>query len=219
MTNASTSERRRYGRIRLDQPVPATFGDTRVKVIDVAVTGFLIAHEGRRAPGEKRRLIIEWDGITFELTCTIVRTTIWRLAKATGEQSIYHSGVRIVESSTEAFEHLRELVAERIMRALEEQKANAKGIPPLAAYMYQPEKGDLYRRCEYIGGRWRKTETIHPDQPDHGFTVSAEVHPAAVDMLCDTWLRANVEGRRLTQMLAELSISKGEGVPTRRYVP
>jgi hypothetical protein len=27
------------------------------------------------------------------------------------------------------------------------------------------------------------------------------------------------EGRRLTQMLAELSINKAEGIPTRRYVP
>ena len=218
MSNAP-SERRRYGRIRLDEPVPARFGESRVKVIDIAVTGFLIAHEGRHAPGDKRRLVIEWDGTTFELTCAIVRTTIWRLAKAAGEQSIYHSGLRIVESSEEAFENLRELVAERVMRALEEQKANAKGIPPLAAYMYQPGKGDLYRRCEFIDGRWRRTETIHPEQPEYGFTVSAETHPDHIDMLCETWEKTSAEGRRLTQMLAELSISKGEGVPTRRYVP
>jgi hypothetical protein len=27
------------------------------------------------------------------------------------------------------------------------------------------------------------------------------------------------EGRRLTQMLAALSISRNEGIPTRRYIP
>jgi hypothetical protein len=136
-----------------------------------------------------------------------------------GEQSLYRSGLHIIESSRESFDALRELIAERVVRALEEQKANAKGIPPLAAYMYQPEKGDLLRRCEYVEGVWRKTETIRPDQPPNGFTVSADVDPKHLDMLCEAWESTTAEGRRLTQLLAELAVSKHEGVATRRYVP
>ena len=136
-----------------------------------------------------------------------------------GEQSVYHSGLRIVDSSRESFDQLRELIGERILRALEEQKANARGIPPLAAYMYQPEKGDLYRRCELVDRTWRKTETIRPTQPQNGFTVSAEVDPWHIEMLCEAWEATTDEGRRLMRMLAELSISKREGIPTRRYVP
>ena len=200
-------------------PLSARFGDKRVKVLEVSVKGFLLAHEGPLQLPPTRRLVLEWQGMPIELECTVVRSMLWRMSKKMGEQSLYHSGVRIIESSRESFEALRELIGERILRALEEQKANARGIPPLAAYMYQPQKGDLLRRCELIDGVWRKTETIRPEQPPNGFTVSAEVELHHLDILCRTWETTTAEGRRLTQMLAELSISKREGVPTRRYVP
>lgn len=212
-------ERRRFGRIRLDSPLYGTLNESRVRILELSVTGFRIAHEARFAAQQRFDLVIDWEGRAIRVICTVVRTTLWRLAKSLGERSIYHSGLRVVESSEEAFGILRELMHERIVRALEEQKANARGIPPIAAYTHQPEKGELYRRCELVNGVWRKTETIRPNQPTNGFTISAEVDPVHVDMLCETWEHTTAEGRRLTQLLAELSISKGEGIPTRRYVP
>ena len=212
-------ERRKYGRIRLDSPLPGTLHESRVRILELSVTGFRIAHEARFAAQEPYELVVDWEGRQIRLMCTVVRTTLWRLAKSIGERSVYHSGLRVVESMGDSFQTLRELMQERIVRALEEQRANARGIPPLAAYTHQPEKGELYRRCEYVNGTWRKTETIRPAQPTNGFTVSAEVDPVHVDMLCETWEKTTPEGRRLTQLLAELSISKAEGIPVRRYVP
>ncbi len=212
-------ERRRYGRVKLDQPLDATFGEGRVAVYELSVLGFLIAHERRYAPGETAHLAMEWNNQRIDLVCRLIRSTLWRLAKSLGERSIYHSGLHIVETIGDSYDRLREMIAERVIRAIDEQKANARGIPPLAAYMYQPGKGDLYRRCEFVAGEWRKTETIRPTQPANGFTVSADVDPQHVELLCRTWEMTTPEGRRLTQMLAELSISKAEGIPTRRYVP
>jgi hypothetical protein len=213
------TERRRYGRIRLDEQLNARFGDTRAKVLELSIVGFRIMHEGRLPAGDERRLLVDWQGSPIDIGCSVVRTSLWRLSKAMGESSLYHSGLRILDASRESFDRLRELIAERILRALEEQKANARGIPPLAAYMYQPQKGDLFRRCELVDGAWRKSETIRADQPPNGFTVSADVDPQHIDLLCRTWETTTDEGRRLTRMLAELSLSKVEGVPTRRYVP
>ena len=214
-----THERRRFGRVKLELPLAARFGESRVRILEMSILGFLIAHEGRFQPGDTRHLGLEWDGSKIELICRIARSTLYRLAKAMGERSLYHSGLQIMESVGNSYQRLRELMAQRIIRALEEQKANARGIPPLAAYMYQPEKGELFRRCELIDGVWRKTETIHPDQPREGFTISAEVDPYHVEMLCETWQTTTTEGRRLTQMLAALSVDRAEGIPTRRYVP
>ena len=214
-----TSERRRYGRVQLDAPLHALFGETRVHVIEMSVVGFRIAHEGRLAGGESRHLVLEWKGAVIELLCSVVRSTLFRLGKTLDERSIYHTGLSIVRFENDGFDQLRNLLGDRILRALDEMKANARGIPPLSAYMYQPEKGELYRRCEWINGIWRKTETIRAKQPPNGFTVSAEVDPEHVDMLCETWERTSEEGRRLTQLLAELSVSRAEGIPTRRYVP
>ncbi len=212
-------ERRRRGRIRLDEPLKGRFGDMPVVVLEVSVAGFLIAHEGRLAPGATHPLTLSWNEATMTLECVIVRSILYRLGRSLGETSVYHSGLRIFRYGAGDFDHLRALIADRIVRALEEMKANARGIPPLAAYMYQPGKGELYRRCELIDGAWRKTETIRAQQPPNGFTVSAEVDPYHVSLLCETWERTTLEGRRLTQLLAELSISRAEGIPTRRYEP
>lgn len=213
------ADRRRHGRVGLDEPLPATYGDLRAAVVDLSLRGFRIAHEDRLPAAETRTLTIDWHGSQIAIGCTVVRSVLARLGRLPGERSLYHSGLAIVETSREAFDRLRELIAERVMRALDEQKANARGIPPLAAYMYQPEKGELYRRCEYIAGNWRKSETSRPAQPMSGFTISAEVPPHHVEMLCRTWENTTAEGRRLTRLLAELSISRAEGIPTRRYVP
>lgn len=190
-----------------------------MRVFELSVTGFKVAHEERYAPGEVDHLVLDWNGIRLELICRLIRSTLWRLSKTISEKSIYHSGLQIIDSIGDAYEKLRELIAERIIRAIEEQKANARGIPPLAAYMYQPGKGELYSRCEFVNGEWRKTETEHPDQPPNGFTISAEVEPEHVILLCRTWEMTTTEGRRLTQMLAALSINRQEGIPVRRYVP
>lgn len=219
MSDTLTTERRRYGRVRLEQPLSATYAGTRARVLEISVVGLLIAHEGKITPGTTHDLQVDWQGTTLEFSCRVARSTLWRLAKSAGERSVYHSGLKILAARGDSSAHLRELLAERIIRALEEQKANARGIPPLAAFMYQPGKGELYRRCEFVDGVWRKSETIRPQQPASGFTVSADVDPAHVDMLCRTWEMTTPEGRRLTQMLAELSIDKSEGVPVRRYEP
>jgi hypothetical protein len=212
-------ERRRYGRIQLDDTVRARLGDFDVQILELSVTGFLVAHQGRIVPGETLPLVLPWNGQTIAASCTVVRSTIFRLAKKAGEKSVYRSGLEIARFEGDSFEQLRQLIGERIIRALDEQKANARGIPPLAAYLYQPGKGSLYRKVEWIDGSWRSVETTHPHQPMHGFTISAEVADDDVKLLCQTWERSSAEGRRLTQLLAELSISRAEGVPTRRYVP
>lgn len=212
-------ERRRYGRIKLETPLVAEFAGARARVLEISVAGVLIAHEGKLASHTTHELSIDWDGARLQFLCRVARSTLWRLAKSTGEKSIYHTGLRILEAQGDSLTRLRQLLAERIIRALEEQKANARGIPPLAAYMYQPGKGELYRRCEFIDAVWRKSETIRATQPANGFTVSADVEPEHVEILCKTWEMTTTEGRRLTQLLAELSIDKKEGVPVRRYVP
>ncbi|HEX7152163.1 MAG TPA: PilZ domain-containing protein [Thermoanaerobaculia bacterium] len=215
----SSNERRRYGRIQLDQPVPARLGDFRVRIIEISLAGFRLLHEARVSTITPYELTFERNGQVTSFLVKAARTSLWRLARSAEERSIYQSGVHILEASREAQLLLREFVAERVIRAIEEQKANARGIPPLAAYMYQPGKGELYRCCEFIDGQWRKRETARSKQPPNGFTISADVDPVHVDLLCRTWETTTDEGRRLTQLLAELSISKGEGIPTRRYVP
>ena len=61
------------------------------------------------------------------------------------------------------------------------------------------------------------SRTLPGFRPAVGFTVSVEENREQLALLCDSFEKADAEGRKMIQMLAEMSISKAEGIPTRRY--
>lgn len=218
-SKASPEERRQFHRIHLDAALPARMHDVPVQVVDVSLNGARIVGEARFGPGTEHELHFAWRGQELRLAVTVVRCTLFSFAKAPGEKSTYQTGLKIRETIGETHRVLRELIATYVLRALEEQKANARGLPPLGPYAYVEGKGDRYRRCELVDGKWRRSETTRSDQPSNGFTVSADTRPYYVDLLCETYQAMDENGRHLTQTLAQLSINKAEGIPTRRYLP
>ena len=219
MASDRPEDRRQFHRIHLDAPLAARMRDIPVRLLDVSLNGARVVGEARFGPGSEHELSFEWNSLAVRVMCRVARCTLYSFAKAPGDKSLYQTGLRITETIGNSDRAIREMIASYVIHALEEQKANARGIPPLGPYFYIEGKGDRYRRCELVEGKWRRTETTHPDQPVTGFTVSADVRPHYVDLLCETYQKMDEEGRRLTQTLAQLSISKAEGVPTRRYVP
>ena len=213
-------ERRKVQRVKLSRPLAGRAGQARVYLVDASVEGLRIAHQGAAsAVGQTVRLEFDWEGHPIDLQCVVIHNTLFRLAKNAGEKSVYHAGLRIDEASAESRNSLRKLVADCVARALDEQKANARGIPAAAAESFQTGKGTEYLRCELVGDTWRRTSTTLPDQPANGFTISAEEDRAQIEMLCQTFQESDAEGRKMIQTMARMSISKSEGVPTRRYTP
>ena len=214
-------ERRSYGRVHLETKLRGSVDAVPIFVTEVSVSGVRVLHENRfpAKPDGVHQLWFDWNEHTLRFQVELIRTTIARLAKTPTEKSLYDSGLRFVRGDAKSDQLLRDLIGEYVVRSLNEQLANARGIPPLAAYSYQTGKGNRYRRCEFINGVWRKAETFDPQQPEYGFTIAADLDPEDVEMLCKAWEHVGPEGRRLTQLLAQLSISKTEGIPTRRYEP
>ena len=205
-------ERRKFGRIQLNENLPANVDGIPVRIVEISVTGARLSHEQRFPRAASNTFRIAWRGQSIRVQIEAVRSMLVR----PGE---YQSGVRFVNTGDESDRLVRELIADHVTRALNEQIANARGIPPIEHYTFNPGKGDRYRRCEFVDGMWKKSETRDSSQPPKGFTISAEVDPAQVQTLCQTWVACDEEGRRLTQVLAQLSIDKREGGPTRRYIP
>ena len=213
-------ERRRYQRASLVRPHPARVGVARVYILDISLNGARIAHQGTLPPpGRECALAFEWEGHPIELRCEVTRNVLDRLAKSAAEKSVYHAGLSIVDADRQSREELRKMIAALVARALDEQKANARGVPAEAAQCFQTGKGTEFLRFELINGAWRRTATTRPDQPAHGFTISAEEDRGHIEMLCNTFENADEPGRNLIKMMAELSISQAEGIPTRRYTP
>jgi len=202
------------------RPIAAIFGGARVYVLDASVIGLRIAHQGTVPPlGGTARLTFSFEDHYIELECQVKRNALHKLARKDGEKSIYHAGVQIVHAVGQSDDAMRQMIATLVARALDEQKANARGVPAKAALSYQTGKGTEYIRCELVGTSWRKTETTRPDQPTNGFTISSEESREHIEMLCEAYATGDADGRKMIKTMAELSISKAEGIPTRRYTP
>lgn len=213
-------ERRRVQRVRMATPLRGAVGTVRMFVVDVSLRGLRIAHqESIGRPGDVVNLKFDWDGHSIILRCEITRSQTIRPADGNGKP-LFHSGMVIVHATGTSGRALRDLVEWHIVRALDEQKANARGIPAVAPQSYQTGKASYYIRHELVLGRWREMATTDPTQPSQGFTVSADHSAAEVDMLRSAFERGTSGGGRdLIRRLAQLSISAAEGIPTRRFVP
>lgn len=220
MQEQPAAERRRVQRIRLDQPVRATAGGVPAFVLDLSTRGFRIAHREPIAKmGDTCTLTFEWEGRHVGFRCVVKRTILQRTSESTFARNVYHSGVEIVHCSEPARETLETIVAHHIALAIDEQKANARGIPPMAVRAFDSKRTAKLVRHEYAGGRWNSLPSNDPTQPRNGFTISADAKPAEVEMLRRTWERSDAAGREWLQITAELSIGPGDATPARRYDP
>lgn len=222
MSNAflEVDERRQYGRVTPVQRIKGAVGKVTVFVLDVSLAGARVAHQDPLPEvGGTSVLTFDWEGRRFSAMCEVRRTKVEKQARSEFEKSLYHSGLFLtVDTVNEKI--LRDIVAASVARALDEQKANANGIPAIAAQSFQTGKGDDFVRYEFRAGAWSQTPTREPRQPHgEGFTISASEAPAKATMLCRAYESGDADGRKLIRTFAALSISKTEGVPTRRYTP
>jgi len=212
---SNSSERRRVQRVRLLEPLRGSIDSVKVFVLDLSLRGIRVAHqEAIGDVGDLVALRCEWEGRRIEAMCSVVRTQVHRAADARNARTLYHSGLEFQQVSASAGIALRSIVETHIARAIDEQKANARGIPAIAAQSFQTGNAQHYVRHELIKGRWREIATTDATQPENGFTVAADHTPHEVQMLRNAY----ESSREMVQSMARLSIS-GEGVPTRRYMP
>ncbi len=213
-------ERRQSGRVTPVHRIRGAMANVVVYVLDVSLAGVRVAHQDPLpAVGGTAKLVFEWEGRRFSGTAEVRRTKVEKAPKTKYDKPLYHSGLFIVNKDAASDLIIRDIIKSCIERAEDEQRANAEGIPAVAASSFQTGKGENFIRCELRPSGWVKSDTKDPQQPMNGFTVSASETPHKIAMLCRTWEIGDTEARRLIRTFAALSISKSEGIPTRRYTP
>lgn len=219
MTREPHFPKRRYERVKLLKPLPATVSGRRAYIIDLSVAGFSVVHQESIGPiGDEPLLSFEWEGRRISVRCTIARSGVERAGTATSP-TLYQSGLEISEVAQEGKTALRELVHAYVERALDEQKANARGIPPVAVQYQQTATATEFVRHEYASGKWSKRRTRDRDQPLNGFTVAADQPDEEVELLRQAWVKGDRAMREIIRQTAELSIASPDGIPIRRYTP
>src|SRR5688500_3594600 len=215
-----TDDRRQNGRVTPTQRIRGMVGNVPIYVLDLSLAGVRVAHQDQLpAIGQTATLVFEWEGRRFTGKAEVRRTKVEKLAKTRFEKSLYHSGLFVTPNDAFSSAIIKDIIQSCHDRALDEQRANAEGIPAVAAQSFQTGKGDDYVRCELRATGWVKSATRDPQQPANGFTISASEEPSKIATLCRTWEIGDAEARRLIKTFAALSISKSEGIPTRSYAP
>lgn len=209
-------DRRNLGRITPRAPLQGRIGRTAVRILDISLRGSRIAHEEPLPVGETCLLTFRWEERPIEAWCEIVRSRLHAFARSGHPE--FHTGLRIVEAPNGSAPALRQLISWHVTRALDEQKADAHGEPPVDADEPQAVE-NVFIRCELLRGTWRKVTTSDPEQPAVGFTIRASEPVPSIDRLCRVYERTDTDGRRLIQRMAAVSLGSDAAGAARRYVP
>lgn len=194
-----SDERRAFQRLTLTQPLDGWFGDFAVRLVDVSASGAQIEHDDP-IPADARGLLrFFWRGNEVEILAETARLI---------EQQ--RMGVRFLEES----EPLRALLASSAAEVLRALEANARG--DRAANVVGEETLTSAWRTQVTGyvcwifenDRWHPHPSSDPEQPENGFTISAGESDEQVEMLRRTYETGDAEARKMTRMLAQLSVTE-----------
>jgi hypothetical protein len=193
-------ERREFQRLHLTKPIDGWFGDFSVLIVEVSVSGAKIVHDEDIPKGARGLLRFTWRGTDVEILTQITRSDGAR------------SGVHFLDHSAS----LRELITSSANEVLLAQQANAEGdrarnvvgeeTLTAASAGVRAASGFLQYRLTPNG--WKCHRALLPDQPEDGFTVSANESQEQIDLLCNTYESGDAEAKRMTRMIAEVSVTR-----------
>jgi hypothetical protein len=201
-------ERREFQRLRLDSPIPGTFGTLPVTLVEIGILGARIEHE---AALEKQYDNLRFDhgGRTVEMRCEVVRTS--------GSEGQLVSGLRFLSAVGASGDALRDILARLVARVLEQKYDNSatrlkilRGIDGDKTVRGVDANFLSYR---FEDGSWRRRRVFLPEQPTLGFTVARGEDADEMQRLCAVYEASDDEGRRLIRMFAELSVSDALQIP------
>jgi hypothetical protein len=208
-------ERREFQRLRLETPVPGTFTETAVTIIEVGVLGARIQHP-QRFDGDRGELKFAFAESDIAMRCEVVRTLDAKQTRYADDGFV--SGLRFVAAVGESGDHLRAMLSRLVVRAIEDRHDSSA-----TRLRIRTVDGDKTIRgvdAQFLSfrldnGTWRKRHVFLPEQPPTGFTVARGEDAQEMQRLCTVYEASDDEGRRLIRLFAELSVSDALQIPPR----
>ena len=208
-------ERREFQRLRLDAPLPGTFGSDPVTIVEVGVLGARVQHAAPLSipRGELR---FSESGSDIVMRAEVVRTLDASQTRYT--DAAFVSGLRFVAAVGESGDHLRAMLSRLVVVAIEDRHESS--ITRLRIRKVDGDKTVRGIDAQFIAfrfenGSWAKRHVFLPEQPATGFTVARGEDPDEMQRLCTVYEASDEEGRRLIRLFAELSVSDALQIPPR----
>lgn len=203
------NDRREFQRLRLGKPLLGLLDDQNALILDIGVSGAYVEHYGKPAVGTRMTLLFRWKGEDLGFLCEIAHTDVVRNA---ANDVVSQSGLTFIEPVGHSEARLNDMVVTFIGKILAAQKANAAaGDSSESGTLIDLGGARRSRSRNFVSyrlkdGAWIRAFTDSPAQPDDGFTVAGYEDADDLRTLCETYAAADEEGRRLIQLVAELSV-------------
>lgn len=203
-----SNDRREFQRLRLGKPILGLLDGQNALILDIGVSGAYVEHYGEPAVGDTMTLLFRWKGEDVVFVCEVMHTEVMR---RTGNSVVSNSGMHFIDAASQSEARLNDLVATFVGKILAAQKANASAsdTPDSAALVdlggARRSRSRGYLTFQLSDGAWSREWTTSPAQPENGFTVAGYEDDEELETLCRTYATADEEGRRLIQLVAELS--------------
>jgi hypothetical protein len=208
------TRQREISRITLRQPIVATACGERVRIVDASIRGVRVAHSHLLNDRDRCPIAFDWNGREIEF----VGRVRWTKLQRSGAAQSYQSGLEIAAIDQRSTAGLRNMIESHVTRALDEQKANARGAEPPVETL-PVKRTSLFTRHELVNGIWLKTTTSDPKQPPAGFTVPVDERPDQIELLRAAYVAADVSMRGVIRRFAELSIADPDATWPNRFTP
>lgn len=194
-----SDERRGFQRLNLVRPLDGWFGDFAVRLTEVSAKGALMESDEAIATESRALLRFWWRDEELELVAETAR----------------QDGNRCAVVFVESNDDLLRLIADSARELLRAQEANAAGERALNVIGEETltaasagASTRTYVQWILADAGWKRRVSLLPDQPTDGFTISAAEPTDQVDLLRETYENGDAEARRLTRMLAEISVAR-----------
>ncbi len=234
---------RRIERIHLANPVAGRIGGRQAIIRDVSLSGCRAEHDFTLRIGMEVHISFAWHGEDITLAARVMRC---KLETFDSGITIYQSGHHFLESSEATTRTLRRVIADELVHALNEQKANARGDMPrflqrmaifassghltenpqdvgfryeseIALPYYRVARERGYTRYTLTQFGWSRKRTHSPQQPDEGFTLWAHEDSDQVELLCAAYAKGSHDTRWVIRACAELSLVIDDSIPPQRF--
>lgn len=206
-------ERREFQRLRLETPLPGTFGSAEVTIVEAGVLGARVQHPA--ALDGRGELRFTSDANEIVMRCEVVRTLE---ASHTRYGDGFVSGLRFLAAVGDSGDHLRAMLGRLVVEAIEDRHDSSA-----TRLRIRTVDGDKTVRgvdAQFLSfrldnGTWRRRPVFLPEQPTTGFTVARGEDAQEMQRLCTVYEASDDEGRRLIRLFAELSVSDALQIPPR----
>lgn len=207
-------ERREFQRLRLETPLPGSFGSAAVTIVEVGVLGARVQHAAT-FDHQRGDLRFSSDASEVVMRCEVVRTME---ASATRYGDGFVSGLRFMAAVGDSGDHLRAMLSRLVVQAIEHRHDSSA-----TRLRIRTVDGDKTVRgvdAQFLSfrldnGTWRRRHVFLPEQPAAGFTVARGEDAQEMQRLCTVYEASDEEGRRLIRLFAELSVSDALQIPPR----